>query len=341
MNKKGFVLGVGILLVALVALTTAFVQLTIKYDMENARGISYEIGELQFYLIDLYTKGEKLLLYVDKSADYSFDEALLFFATKGFTAESECGEYQGYTLWKSENKDCFPEEEKINEDFILLFKNKFRTYLENYPVLAFAQNNYEENYDFFLDIDEINKKIELDGKAINPIEVGIFYEFVSPDDVLDEAGPTPILPPSVKGTCSGSLVKTGYTACRGGSCLLKESCIAPLRKAEQIAQSKGTNLYVYSAYRSEDHQRELWKKYKKDCKRVCCPKAGSFAHCPHVTGCAVDLKLVGRNMNDPANRALLESIMCEAGWVRYVNEYWHFEYGTDRWKRAGESCAVG
>ncbi len=339
MYKKGYVLSVGILLVALVALTTAFVQLTIKYDMENARGLKYEIGDFQFYLINLYSKGEKLLLYVDKAADYSFDEALLYLATNGFS-EQECGEYQGYTVWKSEDKECYPEEEEINEEFLVLFKNKFRTYLENYPILAFAQNNYEENYEFSLDIDEAEKKIKLDAAAINPIEVGVIYEFVSPEEVLENAEPTPVLLPSEEGTCSGSLVATGYTACSGGNCLLRESCIAPLRKAEQIAQSKGVTLYIYSAYRSEELQRELWKKYKKDCSRVCCPKDGSFTHCPHVSGCAIDVKLVGRNMNDPANKALLQSIMCEAGWVRYANEYWHFEYGTDRWKRAAGSCAI-
>ena len=45
-------------------------------------------------------------------------------------------------------------------------------------------------------------------------------------------------------------------------------------------------------------------------------------------------------MDDPANRALLEQIMCEAGWVRYAREYWHFEYGTDRWRRAAGKCAI-
>ena len=116
------------------------------------------------------------------------------------------------------------------------------------------------------------------------------------------------------------------------------SSIKPVfEKAVEIAKSKGKALQISSlgAYRTEEEQRALWDKYGHDITRVCNPDSGKGT-CPHQTGCAVDVCFGDLCYSDrphsQADLQLLEDIMTEAGFVRYHEEYWHFEYGTTRWQ---------
>jgi len=108
--------------------------------------------------------------------------------------------------------------------------------------------------------------------------------------------------------------------------------IPHLQKAGKIAKEKYNQIiYVFSAYRSIAKQKVLWekalKKYGSETiasKYVAPPGKSS-----HNLGRAVDVSLKG----GAANASLLQKIMCEAGWVRYSAEWWHFEYGTKRWEK--------
>ena len=93
-------------------------------------------------------------------------------------------------------------------------------------------------------------------------------------------------------------------------------------------------LELTSGYRSEARQKQLWDKavdrYGSEAKaRKWVAKPGGCA--PHVTGGAVDIRIKGKK-GDPDGK--LEQIMCQAGWVRYQAEWWHFEYKTKRWHAA-------
>ncbi len=115
----------------------------------------------------------------------------------------------------------------------------------------------------------------------------------------------------------------------GGGFKLKSGAAAALQRAKEIAQSRGVRIIVTSAYRSPAEQRVLWNR-NPNRDKVCGPRDGKFDHCPHVTGGAVDVRISNGDYR------LLEDIMYEAGFVRYSHERWHFEYGTNRWKRAKE-----
>jgi len=140
--------------------------------------------------------------------------------------------------------------------------------------------------------------------------------------------------------CFGKLVnlKTGE-ACNiekneQDKCVL-ESVRPIFEKAQQIAKDNNVVLVINSAYRTPEMQKRLWENKNKDSTYVCEPKPT----CPHQTGCAVDVcigKLCTTGGLPPGLRdddtILLEKIMTDAGFVRYINEYWHFEYGTNRWQ---------
>ena len=94
-----------------------------------------------------------------------------------------------------------------------------------------------------------------------------------------------------------------------------------------------------------DYQKQLWQdyadQYPDETERgryVCNPyKAGAEIRCPHLTGGAVDVRIKGKLTNSQMTASdwkNLEDAMYSAGWVRYLPESWHFEYGTDRYDRA-------
>lgn len=141
---------------------------------------------------------------------------------------------------------------------------------------------------------------------------------------------------TLSGECSGSLkaVPAGMASSQcGEGCKVRESLLPRLQEAKQIAESKGLKLYVNSAWRSEAVQKSL---RQRKGNLACGPdKSGSYAKCPHVIGCAVDVSLSKQDNN------LMESIMYEAGFIGYCKEAWHFEYGTRSWLKVfgiGKKC---
>uniref|UniRef100_A0A7V3N5U1 D-alanyl-D-alanine carboxypeptidase-like core domain-containing protein n=1 Tax=candidate division CPR3 bacterium TaxID=2268181 RepID=A0A7V3N5U1_UNCC3 len=137
-------------------------------------------------------------------------------------------------------------------------------------------------------------------------------------------------------TPSGGLVEIG------NGFKLKEEAANQLRAAQEIAKNKGLELEVRSAYRSYERQKELWDKAvnKYGSEKAARKWVAKPSHCtPHATGGAVDIRIKGRR-GDPDGT--LEKIMCEAGWVRYKAEWWHFEYKTKRWQNGHDvgACAI-
>jgi hypothetical protein len=121
--------------------------------------------------------------------------------------------------------------------------------------------------------------------------------------------------------------------------------IKPLfEKAAELAKADGYTLEITSAYRTEAYQQDLWEIYQqnlmdnKNADPACQPLQGKI--CPHQTGCALDV-CIG-TLCEPGGKhpglfvspetTALETIMGQAGFVRFDQEYWHFEYGTIRWQ---------
>jgi len=145
-------------------------------------------------------------------------------------------------------------------------------------------------------------------------------------------------------------------------CKLNQDAYTQLIKAEEIATSRGYHLEVYSALRSTEYQRTLFLNNACNRRMVAGPSGISSGECnmdnpqiqdltnfqgPHTTGGAIDIRLLNSNgarlASTDANRQIMEEILCEAGFIRYIVEHWHFEYGTNRWERgtAEGVCAIG
>ena len=138
---------------------------------------------------------------------------------------------------------------------------------------------------------------------------------------------------------------TGRVLYPAARCLLRPSVAERLRRAEDSAESMGLSLVVFDCYRPLSVQKEMWK-LVPDERYVADPAKGSR----HNRGAAVDVSLArtdGTELAMPtafddfserahrdyaelpreaiANRALLERIMTEAGFVGLPTEWWHFD----------------
>jgi|GEM_PF-2094763 len=365
MNRKGIML-IGILMAFALALCL-FLLSDIKLDAAIKSGdvsLTKYIGDMEISTIAVYQNGEKMMLYIDQAAKYSAEKAITELALSQ-SAINElsmgCGQYNGYTIYQDfdkttgQIKDCFPPQDSVEENFLRYFNSNLNDYLRTYYLANLSLDNY------IYSIRRANNGITLLGIALqNPnltlqpkeeVDESKFFnalqEMADKDTYFWQPGSTSTSASSSSGaTGSENLVsiRSGFVGLCIGTCALTKDVAESLKKAEDTAEAAGYKLYVYESWRSEESQRELWDKYGHDPARVCGPDAsGSFLHCPHNTGLAVDIAFLGLPMTDD-NYKELEKIMCRAGWVRYSPEPWHFEVGSDRWKwtrGTSMSCSAG
>ena len=138
---------------------------------------------------------------------------------------------------------------------------------------------------------------------------------------------------------------TGQVIYEHPLCFLHPQAEAGLRKAVAAARELGLRLKVLDAFRPQEAQEALWAVAPLP-GYVADPAKGSN----HTRGVAIDLTLVGANGKDldmgtpvdtmtaashhfhaahgaavQINRARLLTVMLEAGFVHYAQEWWHYQ----------------
>ena len=161
MNKKSMIFNIFLVLMTLLMLTYAYIGLTDKY-------VDVDVSIKPFDVIRTYQQGEKELLYIDQSAQYSLQQTLYTMGTEGgFYDVSPCGEYLGDAIW---GDGCFP---NYKDNIKKYFKDNMDFYVSNNN-LAFTQE-----YDLNLNGDDTHTEIV----GIAPFYLFISHEkvYVSPD----------------------------------------------------------------------------------------------------------------------------------------------------------------
>jgi len=116
------------------------------YTYQNVEGKTVEyIGDEQFTLIQSQFAIEKHLFLVDEGARLSgFSSVFEMALNGGFDGISPCGTYEGYNLWSTLDKDCFPSKKELENNFINIFKTKFVKYRN-----ILRKKNLLVSYDYF------------------------------------------------------------------------------------------------------------------------------------------------------------------------------------------------
>ena len=141
-NKKSQIFVFAIFIMSIIVLTAAYIQLSLKYDLRTNDGIKKKVGDLQFELIDKYAEGEAYLFYLDQSAKYSLDLSLFHLAEKGghyvilgengIFSTNDCGDYNGYQIWTTPEKECYPT--NYEENFEYYFDDYFSEYMFQFDI---------------------------------------------------------------------------------------------------------------------------------------------------------------------------------------------------------------
>ncbi len=334
-SKKSMVFIVGLVIVTFILLTMLYVKVTSK---QKTLALTQALGGKQLKIISLYQQGEKIKLFYDLAADYALRQTAYDLARNGgFYGESPCGNNYGYQLWTNSTATCFPD---IDKELSTRLNENLESYIRLYSLPPLMYSFIYTDHDV-LGFAKNRLMISQEGDAITVAETSVSLatpsgkpssfissQCVPPDDLVDISG---------------------FVKCSSGdSCKLREEAAKALKYAVSLARQKGYELIVTSSYRPYEKQLQYWlngppghPEYARNRHYVAFPDCNS----PHVSGGAVDVLLLKDNsaldfgskppssMDNP-NRKLLENIMISAGFVRYANEYWHYEYGTERWARA-------
>jgi len=126
-NKKSQLFMIVLVLITLIAFTSLYaIMLTKKNDFKR------EIGERQFSIFKANVDSQKVLFYIDQSAEFASKDATVELAMKGGFGRSDCGDYFGFNLWNENVKECMPTEpEKEYKE--IYFKKSFEALLAKYP----------------------------------------------------------------------------------------------------------------------------------------------------------------------------------------------------------------
>lgn len=158
-NKKA-VLFFSIILSLLLAFV--FIPWAMKVKISKQYQFNNQMAESPLLLLRTYEKGEKVLFFIDKSADLAFKESVDETYSNGFIS-GDCGTYNGYKLLNTETKNCYPEITSVlKEVFVPKLYEYFDLYKEKIPRLG---------YSFFLT--KIDGNISLTGKAESALRIDV------------------------------------------------------------------------------------------------------------------------------------------------------------------------
>lgn len=118
-----------VVIVALVAITTGFVLFLDIADQLDKK-TSVEVDSFQ----EKQQLPMNLLFYLDHSAMYSFDKALLAFESSGHG--TSCGQVAGVSYWRKDDRLCVPSQSFMSYNFGQFFVSELNTYTSQYAALV-------------------------------------------------------------------------------------------------------------------------------------------------------------------------------------------------------------
>jgi D-alanyl-D-alanine dipeptidase len=364
MRKGHFFLPV-VTIIVIVALVTAWVLLAHKYD--SAKNLSSALGTKQSTLIAAYNIGREAQVYLDLATPYALQYAIQIMAENGgiisdTEGPSPCGNYM-YNVWNGNGNDCSPD---VNLTLALAFNQQAYPFFNAHPFLNSLLDPFQalhlQQLTPLVFSNYSQEQYRIYAETVTPLKIPIGQGayFVN----IASSG----LPPSkdVYTDCPNvdqlvSLTSLGLH-CKSANCKLRSEAAQRLKETNERLMTVGINgrsyqLYITDSFRTYDEQLALWYRYCPSRDKVACRNVVSYPDCgsAHMAGGAVDIKLMDLSGNvlsetgcsgaggcaysqhhftdsERALQAALEQFMCEDNWVRFHNEWWHFEYGTKRWK---------
>jgi len=124
---------------------------SISLYLSNKKALDLHIGNRATEVYSVYQKAEDALLYIDKSAEYSFYKSI---SQNMNNLDTNCGAEEGYTLLVLGEDTCFLDDNIIKVKFEVAFNKYISEYLNLYKDL----NLKDIKYNLDLDREKVNGK---------------------------------------------------------------------------------------------------------------------------------------------------------------------------------------
>jgi hypothetical protein len=117
-----------VVLVGIVALISCFTILLGKTE-----GVERRLGQEQFRLLEVYQFGEDFQQYLGQAGKYSAQQSIVILSDVGWqAAQPGCDQFNGYVLWNSRGRDCYPATDPMRLALSVAFSNLLKEYTRPY-----------------------------------------------------------------------------------------------------------------------------------------------------------------------------------------------------------------
>ncbi len=130
------------------------------------------IGERQFLLFSAYSNETTTLFYVRESARQQSSKAWHSLGQQGGYFSGACGDYLGFSLWRTKFRDCFPSDSEVQKSYTDFFSREIG------PFYAAYEPKISNAYDYSI------KDSNIVAKAIDNIELGSINSIKDEDQYL-------------------------------------------------------------------------------------------------------------------------------------------------------------
>jgi murein DD-endopeptidase MepM/ murein hydrolase activator NlpD len=163
-NRKANFLVFFLSITSIIIFTSLYIALYNK-GQAMTKGIGYE----QFRLFDIYSKGEKALMYVDISGRYAEYDTIMALASKGGLMAYSCGSEHDFPYWyKSDGlpkKECYPTEASAMKGFSKLYPDLLD------PYLSLSDEDMPSGDEYVFTTSSVNGKTTVVGKTDERIRI--------------------------------------------------------------------------------------------------------------------------------------------------------------------------
>ncbi len=146
MNKKASIFFWPYLLLILLVLTSYGMYSIFTRD-KTINGIFY-VGGNQQRISDSYALFESKNLFFEKASLLSYYDSVYYLYENGGKFNFDCGQEQGYILWKIGSVDCFVDKKGFSDSFEKVFSSNLGIYTKdyiNFPISGNLDFIYDEN----------------------------------------------------------------------------------------------------------------------------------------------------------------------------------------------------
>ncbi len=161
-KKKAMMMSVGLALATAIVMTRIFSAFV---GVETELMDNFQLGQNQVFFIEAMQENQKALLFEDQYWSFAAGEMILeLFEQGGYYETNDCGTYQGYYVWKSNDTTCYPTLSIINEEA----EKSLKRYT---GIRKTLKNDPKADYDFY--VGSRDGKTVVEGSTMSQIATDI------------------------------------------------------------------------------------------------------------------------------------------------------------------------